>query len=499
MLDKISFVNAWYISFRAAHDFRRDAVRRLRHTGLAFWQENDRGNVLKIIDQAFEHFIYLCGSIVHSYVPFIGKIIVIFISTTFIDPVISIIFLIDAVFFSLNIRIIVPKESEAGIRERKAQESVYGRMNEYITNYKTVLYLNLFHRQDEEISRYNEAAYTAYTQRERLSGLKWYFNNQTHAICVAAIIAYSVWQVLTGNLQVGMLTTIVFFSLRIAENMTEFVWQLSELVKYSNSLQRYTDTFATVQEHYSDAVSKKIDFEKLVLQQVSLQQKDRETLRNVNMEIKNGEKVAIVGFTGSGKTTLIDILLQANTSYTGDIFIDEYNYHDVHVQDIAKVYSIVPQDVQLFQGTLRDNIAIDSGITDTQLHAVVTVSCLDPLVEKLPHRLQSHIHEGASNISGGERQRIGVARALLQRHPVLILDEATASLDPKTERDLITNIIAAYPKMTILYITHKYSLLNLFDKIIVMNEGSIIEQGSFEHLVEKGGLFKDLYEASQMQ
>lgn len=407
--------------------------------------------------------------------------------------------MLDAVFFAINIKILMPQESRAGLLERKAQETVYGRINEYLINYKTVVYLNLFQRQDKEIFQYNELAYATYTNRERISGWKWYINNQIHALFISGIIIYAVWQVLLGNLHVGMLTTIVFFSLRIAENMTDFVWQISELVRFSNSIQRYNDTFVEVHENYSESSSKIIHFEKLTLQKVTLQQKDRETLRNVSVTIKKGHKVAIVGFTGSGKTTLIDILLKAITTYDGEIFINEHNYHDVHVQDIAKVFSIVPQEVQLFQGTVKDNIAINPDYQEKDLTEVITIACLPSLIYKLPKGVDSHIHEGASNISGGERQRIGIARALLQKHPVLILDEATASLDPKTEREVITNIITTCKDTTMLYITHKYSLLNLFDEIIVMNEGSIIEHGSFASLVDKGGLFKDLFDASQIQ
>lgn len=499
VLDKIAFVNSWYISVRIAHDFRLDEVKRLRHTGLVFWQRNDKGNVLKIIDQAFEHFALLSGSIIHSWVPFLGRTIGIFVSTTLIDPVIGILFLIDAVFFTINIKILLPKESETGIGERMAHESVYGRINEYLTNYKTIVYLNLFGRQNAEISGYNEGAYLAYKKRERLSGWKWYFNNQIHAVCISAIIIYSIWQVLQGHLQVGLLTTIVFFSLRVTDYMTEGAWNISELVKFSNSIRRYNDTFKEVSESYSGGPSKTINFKQLAFESVSLQQENRETLRNVDLLIKKGQKVAIVGYTGSGKTTLVDILLKAITSYDGEIFINNHNYRDLHVQDIAKIYSIVPQEVQLFQGTLKDNIAISPEYLEKNLQVVIKVAELTSLIDKLPSGVDSHIHEGASNISGGERQRIGIARSLLQNRPVLILDEATANLDPKTEREVITNIIGEYPKLTMLYITHKYSLLNLFDEIVVMNEGSIIEQGSFESLIANGGLFKDLFEASQMK
>lgn len=499
IIDRFAFVNGWFLSFRIAHDFRQDAVKKLRHVGLYFWQENDKGNVMKIIDQAFEHVIFIAGSIINSYVPFFGKLIGIILATSFIDPVIGILLFIDCLFTVINIKVILPKESDAGILERKAQESVYGRINEYLTNYKTVVYLNLFDKQDKEIFQYNENAYEAYQKRERLSGLKWYFNSQMNAFFVITTIIYAIWQVLQGHLQLGLLTTIVFFSLNIADYMVEGIWNISESVRYANSIKRYQDTFKDIMEHDDDTDSLSIDFNELSLRHVSLQQKERETLQNINLTVKKGEKIAIVGFTGSGKTTLIDILLKAITTYSGEIYINNYNYQELHVKNIAKIYSIVPQEVQLFQGSIEENITIHKTADGKDIDKVIQVAGLASLIEKLPKGKEEHIHEAASNISGGERQRIGIARSLLQNHPILILDEATASLDPKTEREVVTNIITNYPDMTILYITHKYSLLNVFDEIIVMNDGSIIEKGSFASLIKKGGLFKDLFHASKLQ
>lgn len=499
IFDRMAFVNGWFISFRMAYDFRMDAIKKFRYVGLSFWQRQNRGNVLKILDQAFWDFIFTAGSIINAYIPFFGKLIGIFLATAFIDPVIGALLFINCIFTAINIRLILPRESRTGILEHKAQESVHGRINEYFMNYKTVVYLNLFNRQENEIHQFNEQAYSVYQKRERLTGLKLYLNNQMNSLFVIVTISYAIWQVIHGHLQLGLLTTIVFFSLNIADYMMQGIWNISELVRYANGITRYIDTFVDVK---ADAVSQPkitLDFQHLFLRHVSLQQKERETLQDVNLQIKRGEKIAIVGFTGSGKTTLVDILLKAITDYNGEIFINEHNYHSLHVNDIAKVYSIVSQDVQLFQGTIKENIVIDQEFTEADLKKIIKVAALQALLEKIPEGIEGHIYESASNISGGERQRIGIARSLLQNHPVLILDEATASLDPKTEREVITNIITEYPDITVVYITHKYSLLNLFDEIVVMNEGSIIEQGSFASLVKKGGLFKDLFKASQLQ
>lgn len=502
LFDQLSGYNNWIIAFRCSHDFRMDTIEKLRHTGLSFWQTHDRGNVIKVIDRTFEHLLYLTGGIIHIYLPFTGRVLGIFFSVSFFDPVITLLLLIDVILFTLNLKIMMPKEQTAGLAENVAQEKVSGRIFEYMTNYKTVVYLNLFDRQEQELHRLNEAAYTAYRKRETYSGIKWYLNNQIHAIMLAAIFGYTIYQVTMGRIEVGVLATIVLFSMRLAETMGWAVWELSEMVRYINSIRRYQETFENVTDKKTVANSmyeKQGIFENLVLKNVNVQQADRETLKNISLRVQASEKIAIVGYTGSGKTTLIDIILKANTEFGGTVHLNGEDFQKMSVQDIATIFSIVPQEVQLFKESLKGNIVItDNKAEEAKLTSVIKTAALDDLVAKLPKGVDSPIHEGSTNISGGERQRIGIARALLQNHPVLVLDEATASLDPKTERTVVTNIIRDYPETTLLYITDKYSLLNLFDHILVMNDGSIIEEGSFDQLIAKGGLFKDLYEAAKV-
>lgn len=232
---------------------------------------------------------------------------------------------------------------------------------------------------------------------------------------------------------------------------------------------------------------------------VTLQREERETLTDVSLQITKGDKLAIVGYTGSGKSTLLDVILKVITDYEGTVAINNHTYRDLKVVDIANIFSVVPQEVQLFHDTVRNNILASNESFTGNLDTIIRNAGLSELIERLPKGLDSVIHEGSGNISGGERQRIGIARSLVQEQPVLVLDEATASLDPRTERDVVTRIISEYPEQTMIYITHKYSLLNYFSHIIVMNNGRIIEEGSFDELLSKGGLFKDLYKASQLQ
>jgi ABC-type multidrug transport system fused ATPase/permease subunit len=291
----------------------------------------------------------------------------------------------------------------------------------------------------------------------------------------------------------------MFFSMRFADDLGALIWQSEEFVRFMNGLTRYYETFDTVKIADDQLVpTEDIAFKNLSFRNVSLQRKERETLQDISFDLPKGQKLAIVGYTGSGKSTMIDITLKAITEFQGDVHLNEKSYKDLKVVDITNIFSVVPQEVQLFRDTVKGNILASNPDFSGSLDTLISTCMLGDLINKLPKGVDTEISEGSTNISGGERQRIGIARALVEQQPILVLDEATASLDPKTERQVITNIIHAYPELTVIYITHKYSLLNYFDHILVLSDGKIIEQGDFDTLVKRGGLFKDLFEASQV-
>ncbi|MFW5704089.1 MAG: ABC transporter ATP-binding protein [Patescibacteria group bacterium] len=500
MLEVWTAVQAWIIGIRAAHDFRQDTVELLKHTGLSFWQNKSKGSVMKIIDQAHSDFGNICATISHTYLWGGGRVLGVLLASSFFDPVIFAIYMIDIVLFYANLHIMIPIENRRGLIERKGQEDVTGRISEYLQNFKTVVYLNLFDRQERELREYNEKAYQKYRHRETMSTIKWYNNNQLHNIATVAVFCYGMYLVMQGEFAVGSLATLMIFSTSFSDNLAWLVWQSDQLIGYVNSVQRHQETFGMVKADERALIpTENVSFSSLSLKNVSLQREERETLTDVSLQINKGDKLAIVGYTGSGKSTLLDVILKVITDYEGEVSINHHTYRQLKVVDIANIFSVVPQEVQLFHDTVRNNILASNESFQGDLDTIIHNAGLTELIDRLPKGLDSVIHEGSGNISGGERQRIGIARSLVQEQPVLVLDEATASLDPRTERDVVTRIINEYPDQTMIYITHKYSLLNYFSHILVMNDGRIIESGSFKDLLSKGGLFKDLYEASQMQ
>lgn len=487
---------AWIYGYKCGSALRQDTINLLRHTPLSFWQNKDKGAVMKVIDKAYDAMTQLSGLIMHQYLWISGRVLGIIISSTFIDPVILLIYLADAVFFFINIAILLPKEQKLDLQANKLSEGLNGKIYQYLQNFRTVVYLNLFDREEKDIAEKEMASRNKNLQREKVEFWKWLNNNLLHNITTGSIIVYTIWQIQSGNLDLGILATVILFAATFTEQLGTLMWRSGEFIMFSNSFKRYHDTFGYIQQQPTKSSLSGFSFESLSFDKISLKREDRETLSNISLSFKKGQKTAIVGYTGSGKSTLLDIILKVITDHEGEVKLNNYNYADLKVADIVGIFSIVPQEVQLFKDTIRSNILAGNPNFSGSLEQIIQTAGLNDLVAKLPKGLDETVQENSLNLSGGERQRIGIARALSQQEPVLILDEATASLDPKTEREVVTRIIQNYPELTIIYVTHKYSLLNYFDQILVLDSGQVVEQGSFESLLNRGGLFKDLFQAS---
>ncbi|SHH80843.1 ABC transporter ATP-binding protein [Sporanaerobacter acetigenes] len=221
---------------------------------------------------------------------------------------------------------------------------------------------------------------------------------------------------------------------------------------------------------------------------------DRQILQNINLNINKGEKVAIVGRSGSGKSTLLKLVLRYYENYNGEILIDNIENRNLKISSTYELISIIQQNVFMFDDSIEANIALYGDYTDDEINKAIINSGLLNLIETLPHGSKSSVGENGSNLSGGEKQRISIARALIKNTPVLLLDEATASLDSETSYEIESSILDI-EDLTSIVVTHKLNqeLLKRYDKIVVMENGNIIEEGNFYELIDKKGFFYNLY------
>ncbi len=217
-------------------------------------------------------------------------------------------------------------------------------------------------------------------------------------------------------------------------------------------------------------------------------------IEGMNLDVKQGQTIAIVGPTGAGKTTLVNLLMRFYETQEGRITVDGVDIRDVRRGSLRCTFGMVLQDTWLFNGTIRDNIAYGrDGVTDEEVHQAAVAAHADHFIRTLPDGYDTVLNEDASNISQGQKQLLTIARAILIDPAILILDEATSSVDTRTEVLIQRAMARLMQGRTSFVIAHRLSTIRDAKLILVMNQGKIIETGTHRELLDKGGFYAELY------
>ena len=243
-------------------------------------------------------------------------------------------------------------------------------------------------------------------------------------------------------------------------------------------------------EYFDDVISfSNVDF--------SYPNAEEKIFNNLSLQIKKGEKIAIVGMSGSGKSTLLNLLLRFYDVTSGYISIDNQDLQAISAESLYNLMTTVQQDVYIFDDTLKANITLSQSFTEDDIKKAVQQSGLESYILENELGLQTLCGENGSNLSGGERQRLSIARALIRKTPILLLDEATSSLDNKVTTEIESSILEIQD-LTVLVVTHKLnkSMLKKYNRILFMKNGVIVEDGSFSDLMVRRGEFYKLFELS---
>lgn len=220
----------------------------------------------------------------------------------------------------------------------------------------------------------------------------------------------------------------------------------------------------------------------------------KEVIHDFSLRIGKGKKIALVGATGSGKTTMINLLMRFYDIDSGEILLDGKNIRDISTDSLRGAIGIVLQDTVLFTDTVRNNLSYGNPDADTgQLQAAAGMSHADQVIRHLPEGYDTVLKDAGSSLSQGQRQLIAIGRAFLSNPPILILDEATSSVDTRTEKDIQDAMVHLMSDRTSLIIAHRLSTIQDADEIIVMDQGRIVEEGSHEELLRKKGRYYELY------
>ncbi len=325
---------------------------------------------------------------------------------------------------------------------------------------------------------------------------------------VSLVLAVGGYLVTSGNIGLGTLTTFILYSQRLFEPLRQLAERFTQIQGGLTAVERINELLDE-EIQIKDSISSKHFLEnpenvnkkfkgKIEFKNVNFFYNEGEPIiRNLSFKINPGEHVAFVGPTGSGKTTIIRLLCRLYEPQSGQILIDDIDIKDIPIATLRNMLGVVLQDTFIFSGNVADNLKLNSNVDNLELENLCKELGLDNLLQKLPEGLNTLLRERGGNLSSGERQLLSVARVAIRNPVVLIMDEATAFMDPSTEATLQKDLERILSKRTALVIAHRLATIESSDKILVLKGGSLVEEGTHSELRMKRGLYFQLSELQQ--
>ena len=308
--------------------------------------------------------------------------------------------------------------------------------------------------------------------------------------------------VLKSQLSIGQLAAFLTYANQYTKPFNEISGVMTE---FQNSMACASRVFELMEEPMESEEGKEINLPEMIkgevlFEQVSFSyQKDQSLIEDFSLEVKPGEKIAIVGPTGSGKSTLINLLMRFYEVDKGNITIDGISIKDMTRQQLRQLFGMVLQETWLQSGTIRENLLLGNpNATDEEIQQVLMQCQLDKMIEKLPQGLETPLQRQGEDFSQGQRQLLSIARVMLSQPSMLILDEATSSIDTRTELKIQQAFQTLMEGKTSFIVAHRLSTIQNADKILVLKDGQVIEQGTHEELIARQGFYQYLYQSQWM-
>ncbi|MBO8233468.1 ABC transporter ATP-binding protein [Prochlorococcus marinus XMU1419] len=325
---------------------------------------------------------------------------------------------------------------------------------------------------------------------------------------VSLVLAVGGYLVTSGNIGLGTLTTFILYSQRLFEPLRQLAERFTQIQGGLTAVERINELLdeeiqikdSSSAKHFSENVlnSNKEFRGKIEFRNVSFFYNEGEyILKDLSFLIDPGEHVAFVGPTGSGKTTIIRLLCRLYEPQEGQILIDDVDIKDIPIATLRDMLGVVLQDTFIFSGNVADNLKLNAKIDNLELEKLCKELGLNSLLKKLPEGLNTFLRERGGNLSSGERQLLSVARVAIRKPVILIMDEATAFMDPSTEATLQKDLERILTKRTALVIAHRLATIESSDKILVLKGGTLVEEGTHDELRMNGGLYFQLSELQQ--
>ena len=486
------------ISNNFAKKLRSNISKKINTLPLKYFDSHETGDVLSRVtndvDTINQNMNNSLSTLVTSVTLFIGSIIMMFITngTMAITAILS--SLIGFIFMGL----ILKNSQKYFVQRQNELGDLNGFIEEIYSGHNVVKVYNGEKESIKDFNKLNSKLYNSNRKSAFYSGLMqpimMFVGNFGYvAVCiVGAMLA------MKGNITFGVIVAFMVYVRLFTNPLSQIAQAMTSLQSTAAASERVfeflDESEMTNEKHLTGKLNKDKVKGKIEFKNVKFGYDENKTIiKDFNVLVKPGEKVAIVGPTGAGKTTLVNLLMKFYEIKSGDILIDDVSIHDLTRENIHDLFIMVLQDTWLFNGTIKENLKFNSkNITEEEILEACKFIGIDHFIKTLPGGLDSTVSDNDS-ISGGQKQLLTITRGLIKNAPFLILDEATSNVDTRTEELVQIAMDKLTHGRTSFIIAHRLSTIKNADLILVMNEGNIIEQGTHDELISKNGFYADLY------
>lgn len=474
---------------------REDLFRHIVNLPVRYLDSNSHGDIMSRMTNDIENISTTVSQSLSSMFSGVLTIIGTVIMMTVLCPQLALLSCVTVILTVIATKFLSKAMKKFFTKRQVLLGNLNGTVEEMVTGYKSVVAYNRqknvikdFNSVSDELTRVGIIA-------EILGGSMGPVMNVINNISFVIIAAFGGYFAINHIISIGVISAFIVYAKQLGRPIDELAQIYGQIQTAIAGAER---VFAVMDEPLEDKSGDK-NMDKLEgvikFKDVNFSYtKDKQVLYDFNLQVKAGQKVALVGSTGSGKTTVVNLLMRFYDVDSGEILIDDVNIKDIDCATLRKNTAIVLQDTVLFADTIKNNLKYSNeAATDEQMYAAAAMSNCDTMINKMPLKYDTELMAEGENISQGQRQLLSIARAFLAQPKILILDEATSNVDTRTEKHIQDAMLKLMENRTSLIIAHRLSTIQDADIIVVMDEGHIVEAGNHKELLNKMGRYYKLY------
>lgn len=474
---------------------REDLFRHIVNLPVRYLDSNSHGDIMSRMTNDIENISTTVSQSLSSMFSGVLTIIGTVIMMTVLCPQLALLSCVTVILTVIATKFLSKAMKKFFTKRQVLLGNLNGTVEEMVTGYKSVVAYN---RQENVIKDFNSVS-DELTRvgiiAEILGGSMGPVMNVINNISFVIIAAFGGYFAINHIISIGVISAFIVYAKQFGRPIDELAQIYGQIQTAIAGAER---VFAVMDEPLEDKSGDK-NMDKLEgvikFKDVNFSYtKDKQVLYDFNLQVKAGQKVALVGSTGSGKTTVVNLLMRFYDVDSGEILIDDVNIKDIDCATLRKNTAIVLQDTVLFADTIKNNLKYSNeAATDEQMYAAAAMSNCDTMINKMPLKYDTELMAEGENISQGQRQLLSIARAFLAQPKILILDEATSNVDTRTEKHIQDAMLKLMENRTSLIIAHRLSTIQDADIIVVMDDGHIVEAGNHKELLNKMGRYYKLY------